>query len=89
MKKMYFPIIRKYWKLFLATMLITAIGCAFTDGLAGSYAILEDALISFVRNYNYPDALITTEVTDRSRLSAIREVPGVRACVMITPVGSV
>ena len=79
MKKMYFPIIRKYWKLFLATMLITAIGCAFTGGLAGSYAILEDALISFVRNYNYPDALITTEVTDRSRLSAIREVPGVRA----------
>ena len=78
MKRMLFPIIRKYWKLLLATMLITALGCGYIVGLSGSYLSLGGTLNDYLREYCYPDAVFTTEVTDIGRLDAIRQVPGVR-----------
>lgn len=77
MKRLLLPILKKYWKPLLATMLIAAIGCTYTVGLSGGYLSLERSMYEYLDSYGYPDAVITTEMTDRSRIAALEAVPGV------------
>ncbi len=79
MKRMLFPLIKKYWKMLLAVLLISAVGCGYAIGLYGSYLSLERSLQDYVEDYRYPHAVITTEVTDRSHLQALANIPGVQA----------
>ena len=77
MRALLFPLIKKYWKLLLATALIAAMGSAVMMGMGGSYRSLETTLYGYIDRYGYPDAVITTSVTDRGHLEALAEVPGV------------
>ena len=77
MKRMLLPILKKYWKPLLATMLISSIGCSYMIGIFGGYLSLKDSLYEYVEDYGYPDAFITTAMTDRSKVAALQAVPGV------------
>ena len=77
MKKMLLPIIRKYYKLLLSTMIVMALGCGVMTGLSGACVSLETELYSYVEDYHYPDAVITTEISNRDNLAAVSDVTGV------------
>ena len=58
-------------------LLVSAFGCAAFTGLAGGFLSLKEALDQYVREGGYPDALVTTDVTERRRMDALKAVPGV------------
>ena len=70
-------ICKKYWKLLLSMLLVSAFGCAALTGLAGGFLSLKEALDFYVQEGGYPDAFVTTDVTERRRMDALKAVPGV------------
>ena len=74
---LFHAICKKYWKLLLSMLLVSAFGCATLTGLAGGYLSLKEALDLYVLEGGYPDALITTDVTERERMDALKAVAGV------------
>lgn len=58
-------------------LLISAFGCATLTGLAGGYLSLKEALDRYIQEGGYPDALITTDVTERERMDELKAVAGV------------
>lgn len=77
MKRMLFPLIKKYWKMLLATAIVSAMGCSIMICLTSAYRSLEERVDDYRAEYHYPDAYVTTEVTDRERLADVLAVPGV------------
>ena len=63
--KMFLPIIKKYYKLLLSIMIISALGCAFMTGLSSGYDSLSETLNKYVIDYGYPDAIINTNLSDK------------------------
>ena len=76
-KFLFHAICKKYWKLLLSMLLVSAFGCATLTGLAGGYLSLKEALDLYVQEGGYPHAFITTDVTERGRMEALKAVPGV------------
>ncbi|MBR3017541.1 MAG: FtsX-like permease family protein [Clostridia bacterium] len=70
-------ICKKYWKLLLSMLLVSAFGCAAYTGLAGGFLSLKEALNIYVQEGGYPDAFVTTDVTERQRMDALKAVAGV------------
>ena len=58
-------------------LLVSAFGCAAFTGLAGGFLSLKEALDQYVREGGYPDAIVTTDVTERQRMDALKAVAGV------------
>lgn len=87
-------LIKKYHKLLISVMLVSALGCAIFLCLPASSNSLEYTLNRYVSEYDYPDAFYTIETTDREKVSALSGVEGIksispRMCadlVMISPV---
>ena len=77
MKRMLFPIIKKYLKLLISIMLVSAMGCGIMTGLSSAYVSLETSLDNYVDDYNYPDAVITTDVTNRKKIDKLKELQSV------------
>ena len=77
MKRMLFPIIKKYLKLLISIMLVSAMGCGIMTGLSSAYISLETSLDDYVEEYNYPDAVITTDVTNRKKIDKLMELQSV------------
>lgn len=78
MKAFFFhAICKKYWKLLLSMLLVSAFGCASFTGLAGGFLSLKEALDLYVLEGGYPDAFVTTDVTERQRMDALKAVAGV------------
>ncbi|MBQ3887306.1 MAG: FtsX-like permease family protein [Clostridia bacterium] len=77
MKRMILPVIKKYKKLLLSIMIVSAMGCAFMTGLSGAYVSLEGSLNDYLEDYCYPDAFLTTDVTNRSKIDRLRELSSV------------
>lgn len=76
-KKMIFPMIKKYWKLLLSTLIVTALGSAMMIGLSSSHKSLKNTLDSYVSEYNYPDAEIVTEVANVDKINSLKEIDGI------------
>ena len=74
---LFHAICKKYWKLLLSMLLVSAFGCAALTGLAGGFLSLKEALDLYVQEGGYPDAFVTTDVTERRRMDALKAVPGV------------
>lgn len=74
---MLFPIIKKYLKLLISIMLVSAMGCSIMTGLSSAYVSLETSLNDYVSNYRYPDAVITTDVTNRDQISKLQTLSSV------------
>ena len=70
-------IIKKYWKLLLSILLVSAVGCAGMTGLSSGYLSLEQSLTHYVRDYGYPDGVIQTAVTTRDKADLLRSLPGI------------
>ena len=74
---MFRAIIKKYWKLLLSILLVSAVGCASMTGLTSSYLSLERSLMHYIRDYGYPDGVIQTAVTTRDKADLLRSLPGI------------
>jgi len=74
---MFRAIIKKYWKLLLSILLVSALGCAVMTGLTSAYLSLERSLLHYIRDYGYPDAVIQTAVTTRDKADLLRSLPGI------------
>ncbi len=74
---MFRAILKKYWKLLLSILLVSALGCAMMTGLTSGYLSLEWSLTHYVRDYAYPDAVIQTAVTTRDQADRLRSLPGI------------
>ena len=74
---MFRAILKKYWKLLLSMVIVSALGCAIMIGLSGVYLSLETSLNDYVKEQQYPDAVITTEVTKRGKLKDLLAVDGI------------
>ena len=70
-------IIKKYWKLLLSILLVSAVGCAGMTGLSSGYLSLEQSLTHYVRDYGYPDGVIQTAVTTRDKADLLHALPGI------------
>ena len=70
-KTMLLPMIKKYYKLLLSIMIVSALGCTIMTGLSSSHKSLEKTLYDYVKDYNYPSGVITTEVTPRSIINKV------------------
>lgn len=79
MRRMILPIIKKYWKLLLSAMLVSALGCGIMVGMSGAYLSLDRSLDDYVKEDLYPDAFITTGVVNRDKAGALASVPGVKS----------
>lgn len=72
MRRMILPIFKKYKKLLISIMIVSAMGCSFMTGLSAAYVSLSDSLYQYLDEYCYPDAVITTEVTDRDMIDKLK-----------------
>ncbi|MBQ1848882.1 MAG: hypothetical protein II139_00750, partial [Lachnospiraceae bacterium] len=80
MKKSFFrAILKKYGRLFIAMLLIASLGCGIASGMASGALSLRNSLESYVRDMEYPDAVITTVVTTRDAMEKVAAVSGVQA----------
>ena len=77
MKRMLLPIIKKYFKLLFSIMIVSAMGCGIMTGLSSAYVSLEGSLNDYVKNYKYPNGVITTDVTSRKQIEKLKELPTV------------
>lgn len=73
MKRMIFPVIKKFKKLLLSVMLVSAMGCGFMSGLSSAHTSLQLSLDEYIERYDYPDAMITTSVTNRKVISKLKQ----------------
>ena len=80
MSKMLRAITKKYFKLLVSISLVASLGFGLISGLTGGYLTLKASLDSYVADYAYPDAFITTEVTSVSDADAIKNIEGVKDC---------
>ena len=80
MSKMLRAITKKYFKLLVSISLVASLGFGLISGLTGGYLTLKASLDSYVVDYAYPDAFITTEVTSVSDADAIKNIEGVKDC---------
>lgn len=71
---------KKHYKLLLSLAIITALGFGMTAGLICGFRTLKRSLEDYVSKYHYPNAVITTQVTDVSEAERLREIKGVRGC---------
>ena len=74
---MFRAIIKKYWKLLLSILLVSAVGCVSMTGLTSGYLSLERSLTHYIRDYGYPDGVIQTALTTRDKADLLRSLPGV------------
>ena len=74
---MFRAIVKKYWKLLLSILLVSAVGCACMTGLTSGYLSLERSLTHYIRDYGYPDGVIQTAVTTRDKADRLRSLPGI------------
>jgi len=46
--------IKKYWKILLSTLIVSALGCAIMTGLSSGFVSLESTFKDYIHKYNYP-----------------------------------
>ncbi|MBR0419626.1 MAG: FtsX-like permease family protein [Erysipelotrichaceae bacterium] len=69
---------KKYWKLLLSTALVSALSCGVMTGLQSGCLSIEDSLYDYVEDYHYPQAIITSEVRDRSILKRLNDLDEIK-----------
>ena len=77
MKRVAWAIIKKYFKLLLSLAFIASLGFALIAGLTSGYRSVENTVKKYISDYNYPDAVISAEVTTVDNLSGLAEIEGI------------
>jgi len=72
MRRMILPIFKKYKKLLISIMIVSAMGCGIMTGLSAAYVSLDTSLYHYLDEYCYPEAFITTEVTNRDMIDKLQ-----------------
>lgn len=66
LKKMLLPLIKKYLRLFISMVIISAMGIAATVGLIGVTTNLSKGVNDYINEYGYQDILIDINPTNKS-----------------------
>ena len=74
---MILPIFKKYKKLLISIMLVSAMGCSIMTGLSAAYVSLENSLYQYLDEYCYPEAFVTTDVTNRDMTDKLKALSSV------------
>lgn len=80
MKGMLSAIRKKHIKLLVSVAIIASLGFGMAAGLICGYNSLKHSLEDYVTSYDYPHAVITTEVTTVSQAEKIKDAGGVSGC---------
>ena len=80
MKGMLAALWKKHFKLLISVAIIAALGFGMTAGLSCGNDSLKRSLDNYLSDYNYPDAVITTEVTTIDTADRLRAIEGVDSC---------
>ena len=80
MKGMLSAIRKKHIKLLVSVAIIASLGFGMAAGLICGYNSLKHSLEDYVTSYDYPHAVITTEVTTVSQAEKIKDAGGVSDC---------
>ena len=70
-------ILRRYRKILISPIVISALAIAMINGLMNAYYSLDLSLSDYLQKYGIADAVISTEVSDTGTADAIRQVGGV------------
>ena len=70
---------KKYWKILFSMILTSVLGAGILTGLTGSFISLEKNLAQYIEEYNYPDAVITTEVIPNRKTDVLLKIEGVES----------
>ena len=70
-------VFKRYWKLLLSILLVSALGYASMAGLSSGHLSMKTTLDDYMVDYNCPDAVITTAVTNREQARDLLAVPGI------------
>ena len=77
LRRMLFPLIRKYFRLFLSMVAVSCLGIALMVGLRGAYFALEQGFSDYLDDYGYADVCITTGQAPASICEALEALEGV------------
>ena len=70
-------IFKKYWKLLLSMLLVSAFGSATMTGLGSGYLSLKESLNKYLREGAYQDVTVTMNVANRAKMEDLLALPGV------------
>ena len=70
-KTLLLPMVKKFRKLLISIMIVSALGCTIMTGLSSSHESLKYTLYDYVDKYDYPDGTIKTETTSRDVINNI------------------
>lgn len=76
-RRMLFPLIRRYFRLFLSMVAVSCMGIALMVGLRGAFSGLEQGFSDYLDAYGYADICITTVPAPSSLCETLEEVEGV------------
>ena len=77
LRRMLLPLIKKYWVLMLAMILVSSLGIALLVGLRGGYRSTAASLTEYVENYRYADAVLTVTHADGGDAEKLASIDGV------------
>ena len=78
-KKLLLPLIKRFRVLFFSMIGVSCLGIALMVGLGGGYQSFYAGYESYVADYGYPDAVVSTAVSMHSMEADLLEVSGVAA----------
>ena len=64
LKKMLIPLLKKYLRLFISMIIVSALGIASVIGVYGVYYNLDRGVSNYINEYGYEDILIDTELSN-------------------------
>ena len=71
-------IVKKYWKILLSTLLISALGCSIMTGLSSTQISLHNTVNNYINEYDYPTAQISVNTTnEKEALSKLFKLDGI------------
>ncbi len=76
-RRMLFPLVRKYFRLFLSMVAVSCMGIALMVGLRGAISALEQGFSDYLDAYGYADICITTAPVPSSLCKTLENVNGV------------
>ena len=76
-KKMLFPLLKKYLRLFISMIIVSALGISSVIGVYGIYYNLDRGVTNYVNEYGYEDILIDTSLSNYD-LFELNNIEGVK-----------
>lgn len=77
--KICLSLIKKHKALYISIVAIIALGVSLLSGMAGFCKSLGSSLYSYIENYGYPDAYITTKAISKNKAKLLNDIDGIES----------